>query len=297
MDERIGFVGLGHMGHPMAGHLVRHGYRVLAWDHDAGARGRFATESATAPLADAGELASADVLITMLPTGEAVRQVLTDGGAASLVDTLRAGSLVIDTTSSEPENTRTLGAMLARRGVAMVDAPVSGARKGAMEASLVFMIGGDDAAVDRACAVLSVMGSRLIRTGPLGSGHAMKALNNFVSAAGFAAACEALVIGRQFGLDDAVMVEVLNQSTGRNFATKVSLPRIVSRDFNGTFSLSLFTKDTRIAAAMAEAGGVTAPISQLVYARMAEAVEHLGGDGDHTTAMLHWETQVRRPGA
>ncbi len=295
MDKTIGFVGLGHMGFPMAGHLVRRGYPVLAWDCDAAARARFAAEFGGAPLADASELAPADILITMLPTGEVVRQVLTEGRTASLLATLRAGGLVIDTTSSEPAGTRELGAMLASRGVAMVDAPVSGARKGALEASLVFMIGGDDAAVDSACAVLSVLGSRLIRTGPLGSGHAMKALNNFVSAAGFAAACEALVIGRQFGLDAGVMVEVLNQSTGRNFATKVSLPRIVARDFNGTFSLGLFTKDARIAAAMAEASGVTAPISQLVHARMAEAVAELGGEGDHTTAMLHWETQVRRP--
>ena len=290
MDEAIGFVGLGHMGSPMAGHLVQRGYRVLAWDHDAAARERFATQSGAAPIVDASELGRADILITMLPTGDIVRQVL-----AGLSACLRPGSLVIDTTSSEPEGTRQLGAMLAARGIAMVDAPVSGARKGALEASLVFMVGGDDAAVERANASLSVLGSRLIRTGPLGSGHAMKALNNFVSAAGFAAACEALVIGRQFGLDDGVMTEVLNQSTGRNFATKVSLPRIVSRDFNGTFSLGLFTKDTRIAADMAEASGVTAPISQVVHARMAEAVARLGGNGDHTTAMLHWETQVRRP--
>jgi 3-hydroxyisobutyrate dehydrogenase len=120
----------------------------------------------------------------------------------------------------------------------------------------------------------------------------MKALNNYVSAAGFAAACEALIIGRQYGLDPAIMVDVLNLSTARNFATKVSLPRIVAREFVGTFSLGLFTKDIKIAADMATAAGVTAPISQLVHARMAEAVAELGGDGDHTTAHLHWERQV-----
>ena len=93
------------------------------------------------------------------------------------------------------------------------------------------------------------------------------------------------------------MTEVLNLSTGRNFSTEVSLPRIVARNFKGTFTLGLFTKDTKIAAEMADAAGVTAPISHLVHARMAEAVDKLGGDGDHTTAQLHWETQVRQPRA
>jgi 3-hydroxyisobutyrate dehydrogenase len=289
----VGFIGLGHMGYAMAANLARRGHTVCAWDRDTGARARFAAEFSMPAPANLGELAAADIVITMLPTGAVVREVLEGGGAVSLVNTLRPGSIVIDTTSSVPDGTKALGAALAARGVAMIDAPVSGARKGALDGTLVFMIGGDDeAALVRATPALAAMGTRLIRTGPLGSGNAMKALNNFVSAAGFAAACEALVIGGQFGLDPAVMTEVLNLSTGRNFSTEVSLPRIVARNFKGTFTLGLFTKDTRIAAEMADAAGVTAPISHLVYARMAEAVEKLGGDGDHTTAQLHWETQV-----
>ncbi len=281
------------MGSAMAANLVRKGFTVRTWDRDPEARARFAAENGVAETAAFTDLAAADIIVTMLPTGDVVNRVLTDGGAESLINTLRPGSIVIDTTSSVPDGTRALGAALAARGVALIDAPVSGARKGALDGTLVFMIGGDDAAaLDRATPVLSAMGTRLIRTGPLASGNAMKALNNYVSAAGFAAACEALIVGREYGLDPAVMVDILNISTGRNFATKVSLPRIVDRNFVGTFSLGLFTKDIKIAADMAEAAGVTAPITHLVHARMAEAVAALGGDGDHTTAHLHWETQV-----
>jgi 3-hydroxyisobutyrate dehydrogenase len=294
--ETIGFIGLGHMGAAMAANLVRRGYRVLGWDRDPAARARFATDAASAEPAAIADLAAADIPITMLPTGDVVRHVITDGGGDSLANTLRPGAVVIDTTSSVPDDTRALGALLAARSVAMIDAPVSGARRGALDGTLVFMIGGDDAAaLERSTPVLAAMGTRLIRTGPLASGHAMKSLNNYVSAAGFAAACEALVIGGQYGLDPAVMVDVLNVSTGRNFATKVSLPRIVKREFIGTFSLGLFTKDLKIVADMARAAGVTAPLAELVHARMAKAVAVLGGDGDHTTAQLHWERQVAPP--
>ena len=248
------------MGSAMAANLVRKGFTVRTWDRDPEARARFAAENGVAETAAFTDLAAADIIVTMLPTGDVVNRVLTDGGAESLINTLRPGSIVIDTTSSVPDGTRALGAALAARGVSLIDAPVSGARKGALDGTLVFMIGGDDAAaLDRATPVLSAMGTRLIRTGPLASGNAMKALNNYVSAAGFATACEALIVGREYGLDPAVMVDILNISTGRNFATKVSLPRIVDRNFVGTFSLGLFTKDIKIAADMAEAAASPPP--------------------------------------
>ncbi len=123
----------------------------------------------------------------------------------------------------------------------------------------------------------------------------MKAMNNLVSGAGFAAVCEAVIVGRRYGLDPAAMMEVLNASTGRNFTTENNLEKIVTRAFDGTFALGLFAKDIGIAAAMADAMGVASPLSHLVHRLMAEARDALGGDGDHTTAILHWERTAASP--
>lgn len=143
------------MGYAMAANLARRGHTVRAWDRDAAVRARFAAEFSMPAAAGLDDLAAADIVITMLPTGAVVRQVLESGGAASLVNTLRPGSIVIDTTSSVPDGTTALGAALAARGVAMIDAPVSGGRKGALDGTLVFMIGGnDDAALARATPIL-----------------------------------------------------------------------------------------------------------------------------------------------
>jgi 3-hydroxyisobutyrate dehydrogenase len=292
--ETIGFIGIGTMGWEMAAHLARAGHEVIAYDLDAARRERFAREFSTRQPAGLADLARASILITMLPNGAVVRQVLTEGGASSLAERLQPGSVLLDTTSSVPAGTRELGALLARRGVAMLDAPVSGGRIGAVQADLVFMLGGEDAAaIERVTPILAPMGKRVFRTGPLGSGHAMKAMNNFVSCAGFAAACEALIIGQRFGLDPAVMVDILNVSTGRNFSTERSMQRIVDRSYNGTFKLGLFTKDVKIAADMADEMGVAGPISHMAYQWMAEALERIGGEGDHTTAYAYWEKQSR----
>ena len=295
MNETIGFIGIGTMGWQMAAHLARAGHTLLAYDVNAGTREQFAKEFSTRRPAGPGDLADASIVITMLPNGAVVRQVLTEGGTVSLAERLKPGTIVLDTTSSVPAGTIELGALLAKRGIALLDAPVSGGRIGAADADLVFMLGGNDApAIERIKPVLAAMGKRVFRTGPLGSGHAMKSMNNFVSGAGFAAACEALIIGRRYGLDPSVMVDILNVSTGRNFSTERSMQRIIDRTYKGTFKLGLFTKDLKIAADMAGHAGVAGPIAHATYRWMAEALEHIGGEGDHSTAHAYWEKQPKR---
>ena len=295
-QEKIGFIGIGTMGWEMAANLVRAGFRVQAYDANPATRERFAKEFSTLEPAAVGDLCQCTVIITMLPNGAVVRAALTEGGSESLVERLKPGSIVLDTTSSVPSGTIKLGAEIAEHGIILLDAPVSGGRIGAADGDLVFMLGGnDEAAITRIRPVLDTMGKRVFRTGPLGSGHAMKSMNNFVSCAGFAAACEALIIGRKFGLDPAIMVDILNVSTGRNFSTERSMQRIIDRSFKGTFKLGLFTKDLKIAADMAESGGVAGPISRMTYAWMAEALEHIGGEGDHSTAYAYWEKQPKQP--
>lgn len=294
-DKLIGFIGLGNMGTAMARHLVRGGFEVLAYDIDAEKRAAFAEETGMRNPATVAELAEATVLLTMLPNGAIVRKVLDEGGAAGLLGQMQPGTLMIDTTSSPPEATRELATALKARGCHLVDAPVSGARAGAEAADLVFMIGcDDDAVLERARTVLSCLGNRLFHLGPVGAGHAMKALNNYVSAAGYVAAAEAMIIGTEVGLDPAQIVDVLNVSTGRNFSTEVSMPRILREDFERRFTLELYTKDVRIAANLGDSAGVTAPLTHLVHDRFAAARDAVGPDLDHTEAYEYW---ARKPEA
>ncbi|HSB78127.1 MAG TPA: NAD(P)-dependent oxidoreductase [Candidatus Methylomirabilis sp.] len=278
----VAFIGLGKMGAPMAGHLVAGGWKVRGYDLSATALDAFATANPKAVrTASAAEAAArADVAITMLPDGNAVRQtVLADG----LARALGPGGLVIDMSSSSPVDTRRLGEELAARGIGLVDAPVSGGVKRAVAAKLAIMAGGDATLVERCRPLLGAMGTTIFATGPLGSGHAMKALNNFVSAAGLVALCEALIIGRRFGLDRSLIVDILNASTGRNNSTEVKAKQfILSGAFNSGFSLGLMAKDLRTAAELAEHLGVTAPVSRATRDLWAQAQGSLGPDADHT---------------
>jgi 3-hydroxyisobutyrate dehydrogenase len=273
----------------MAANLSGAGFELVVRDLDAERQQAFVEEHGCAGAAGPGGFAEAGVVVTMLPDGGDVREALFGEGA--LAPALAAGSVVVDMSSSAPQGTRETGALLAPLGVALVDAPVSGGVPRAEAATLTIMLGADDEeAAERALPVVEAMSERIFRTGPLGTGHAMKALNNFVAAAGFTAAAEALLVGRRFGLDPGVMVEVLNASTGRNFSTEFTLPsHVLTRAFATGFALGLMTKDVGIAADLADAVDVESPLSHLVRDRLAEAVGSLGPGVDHSAAVLHWE--------
>jgi 3-hydroxyisobutyrate dehydrogenase len=273
----VAFVGLGTMGAPMAGHLATKGYAVRGWDISEAARA--ASPVPVAPSARAA-LSGAEAIITMLPDGNAVREALLEGDA--LADAA-PGALVIDMSSSDPLGTRALGEALASRGLAVIDAPVSGGVRKAREASLAIMAGGEPGEIDRAMPLLEAMGVSVFRCGALGAGHAMKALNNYVSAAGLVAAVEALAIGRRFGLDPETMVDVLNASTGRNNSTENKLKQqVIPRSFAAGFAIGLMAKDVAAAARLADGLGVEAPLAQAMAERWAEAAHRLGPGADHT---------------
>jgi 3-hydroxyisobutyrate dehydrogenase len=190
--------------------------------------------------------------------------------------------------------TRELGKVLDREGVVLIDAPVSGAVPRAKTGTLAIMIGGDDKkAIERAKPLLLSMGKQLFETGPLGSGHAMKALNNYIAAAGYTAVAEALLIGQRFGLDQNVMVDILNVSTGRNFTTEVMIKEhVLGGKFATGFALGLMAKDVRIAADLGEAVGLDAPVSRLVRERWAAARDKLGATRDTSEAILGWKDDL-----
>ena len=279
---RIAFLGLGMMGLPMATRLLQAGFAVRGFDPAEAARAGFAAAGGTVCASAAEAAAGSAALITMLPDGKAVAAALL-GDAPPLVGHLAPGAVAIDMSSSAPVGTRALAAPLAALGVGLVDAPVSGGVRRARDGSLAIMAGGPEDLVARVRPVLQAMGGSIFATGPVGSGHAMKALNNYVSAAGLLAACEALRVGRAFGLDPSLMTDVLNASTGRNNSTEVKLkPFVISETYASGFSLALMAKDLRTADDLARHLRVAAPLSHSVAALWRQADAMLGAGADHT---------------
>jgi len=241
---KIGFLGLGNMGAPMARRLIERGFNVRVYDRDRAVMAAFSAH-AVADIAQVGR--AVDVLITMLPNGQVVRDVLLDE-AGALRDA-SAGLIVMDMGSSDAIGTRTLGAELSRRGIVMVDAPVSGGVQLAGQGKLVMMLGSDDAAaLERVQPILDVLGTRHIHVGALGTGHAAKAINNVIAAATIAATAEGLVLGQRFGIEPQILLEVINHSTGRSQVSEGLFPsQVITRKFALGFSLGLMRKDVRLA--------------------------------------------------
>src|ERR1700728_4632016 len=253
---RVGFIGIGNMGWPMASHIAQAGHELTVFDANAARAKRFAEEFTCKAAESLADVAANEIIVTMLPTGRIVCQALTEDQDGAFAKALKPGRLVIDMSSSEPVGTRELGAELAKRGATLLDAPVSGAVPRAKTGTLAIMIGGDDkAAIERAKPLLLAMGKQLFETGSLGTGHAMKALNNYIAAAGYTAVVESLLIGQRFGLNQETMVDILNVSTGRNFTTEVMIKeQVLGGKFATGFALGLMAKDVKIAADLGEAG-------------------------------------------
>ncbi|MGH3390648.1 MAG: NAD(P)-dependent oxidoreductase, partial [Actinomadura sp.] len=234
----IGFVGLGNMGSPMVERLLAAGYGVRAYDTDPAARGRFArTPGATVAEALAEVADGAHAVVLMLPDSAAVRAVLLDG---DLLAHLTPGTVLLDMGSSEPFVTRELAATADGRGVPMVDAPVSGGVQGARKGTLTIMTGGAPAPVAAVRPLLEVLGGKVLHVGPAGAGHALKALNNLLSATHLLVSSEAVLAGREFGLDPVVILEAINGSSGRSGSTETKWPKfMLDRAFDSGFGLRL----------------------------------------------------------
>ena len=297
--KTVGFIGIGNMGRPMAANLVKGGYQVVAYDADATRAAQFAKDAGAKSAATLAELGKqVDAIVTMLPTGKEVRACLLETEGGALAANLPKGALVIDMSSADPVGTRATHADLAKRGLAFVDAPVSGGVPRATDGSLAIMIGGDAAAVAAAKPVLSKMGTRLFEVGGPGNGHAMKALNNFVAGTGFIAVAEAVLVGKRFGLDPTVMIDVMNVSTGKNFNTEnVVKQHVISGAFASGFALGLLAKDVKIAADLASAIDVDSPLTRLSSALLGEARDRVGGEKDHTLAYTYWEKRDKKAAA
>ena len=281
---QIGFIGLGQMGAPMASQLIRAGHSISVFDKSEDARQLLSSRGATVASSVADAVRDARQIILMLPNSQIVEDVIfaDDGVLASM----KEDALLIDMGSSHPIETKKIGARLSAAGRRFVDAPVSGGVKRAEAGQLAIMVGGTDADVKDATPILEVMGSTITHTGDLASGHALKALNNLLSASGLIAAAEVLLVGQRFGLDPSTMLDALNQSSGMNNSTKNKLPQFVlTRSFDSGFSLDLQVKDLAIAIDLAQETKTPAPSSEATLDLLRQAQSMLGQGRDHTEAV------------
>ena len=274
----IAVIGLGNMGRPMAACLARAGFQVVGYDASPDASTKFSAAGGKVAPTAAEAVSKAAVVVTLLPDGKIVRKAV-----EGIQPHLAPGTVVIDMSSSAPVGTKQLGEELIAAGFEFVDAPVSGGVKRATDGTLAIMVGGDISTLEKVRPVLEAMGKSIFHAGPLGAGHAAKALNNYVSAAGLAAAVEAVAIGKKFGIEPDVLVDVLNASTGRNNSTENKIKQfVIPEKFTSGFSLSLMAKDIRTAQELAEQIGVTAPLAEEVSELWDNALDTLGPSADHT---------------
>lgn len=274
------FVGLGMMGRPMAGHIATAGYPLIVSDVSESVVAEVCSELSARDLKAVNAIDEVDVVITMLPNSAVVRAVLL--GAEGIAPRLKKGAMVIDMSSSEPLLTRELAEELDQLSIGLIDAPVSGGVKRAISGTLAVMVGGSEASVGKYSALISRMGA-ITHVGPVGAGHAIKALNNYVSAAGLLATVEALHIGEKFGLDPAVMTEVLNTASGSNFATQNKVRQfMLSGTYGSGFALQLMVKDLKIAVDLAEQMDQPMDLGHRCLDVWKDAASHSDPRTDHT---------------
>ena len=291
VGQVVGFVGVGNMGWPMAACLSNAGFTLNVNDNRREVANNFVQQvGGTAPDTLRELAARSDVIVTMLPTSAIVEHVLT-AGDDNLFAGLKPGTVIVEMSSGVPSVTQILAEKVASLGGTLIDAPVSGGVPRAKTGQLAIMVGGDAAAIDRAMPVLSAMGASVLRTGAVGSGQAMKALNNLVSTGGFLIGIEALLIGQRFGLDPAVMTDVLNAATGMNNSTQKKFKQfVISRKFDAGFTMGLLAKDLSIALQVGRETGTPTPVSSLCRELILAAQTMFGSDADHTEMARLCET-------
>jgi 2-hydroxy-3-oxopropionate reductase len=284
VGERVGFIGLGIMGRPMAGHLLAAGLPVTVHSRSPGPVDELVAAGA-APASSPAEVAAAsDVVITMLPDTPDVVQVVT-----ALVPSLGPGSLVIDMSSIDPGPARELAAAVAAAGSSMLDAPVSGGQKGAIDAALSIMVGGDDAAFARAEPILRRMGANVVHVGPPGAGQVTKACNQLVVAATIEAVAEALLLAERAGVDPTKVREALLGGFAGSKILEVHGQRMLDRTFEPGFRIRLHRKDARIVEAAAGDAHSPIPSFAVVTEQLQRALD--AGDGELDHAALYRELE------
>jgi len=274
----VGIIGLGNMGNGMAQSLLRAGYQVIGTDLGE-AQQKAARDLGVDVVADIKALcARTTEIILSLPMAVHVQAVVQ--GPGGIIEHAQAHSLVIDTSTSEPEITRALAAQLVERGHQLLDAPVSGGPAGAAAGSMVMVVGGEATALSRARPCLDALSSKIVHLGQSGNGHVAKLINNLLCAAHLVTTAEAIALGKKAGLDPAALIEGLNAGSGRSAISEVNFPRwILNQEFDSGFSMQLMRKDVRLAKQLIDDMEMDLSLSEKAAAIWAES-ENAIADGE-----------------
>ncbi|MFM0337118.1 NAD(P)-dependent oxidoreductase [Paraburkholderia fungorum] len=277
--KTVGVIGLGNMGRGMALSLKRGGYRVLGFDAAPGVAAKLQEEGVEARASIAGMARDADILILSLPTSDVVEQVVL--GQGGVADNAKAGLIVVDTTTADPNSTRKVAAALREVQVGFVDGPVSGGPKGAANATMTMVLGGAPEDVAAVEPVLAVISAKRVHVGPVGAGHVTKIINNLLTGIHLLATSEAVRAAQAVGVDPQKLVEALNGGSGRNSATLTNYPTWIFNDaFDSGFTMKLMRKDVRLAMDLLRSVHANAPMSTEAGRLWAESAATIGDAED-----------------
>ncbi|MEH7121716.1 NAD(P)-dependent oxidoreductase [Bacillus sp. JJ1503] len=284
MSESVGFIGLGKMGLPMAKNLLKKGYNVFGIDIDQAAKLEFQSFGGNIGKIE-DWVHNVQFILLMLPSSTIVNKVLQEILEAYTAEKNMHQDplMIIDMSSSYPAETRKNSERLDSHRICFIDAPVSGGVKKAIDGSLTVMAGGTSEQFEKCKRLLSVLGSNLFHIGPVGSGHLMKAINNYLSATHLLASCEAVQLLEAFDVQPEQAIHVINHSTGRSGSTEYKFPNfILNEEYNSGFALDLLRKDVEMAKQLFIDAQAATSIPQLVFEKFDEASKALEKNADHT---------------
>lgn len=287
--RRIGFVGLGIMGSPMCRNLLKAGYAVTVYNRSAGAIAKLADSGAVAGKSLQDIAAHSDIVITMLPDGPEVEEVVL--GPGGLLERMRPGSTVIDMSSVSPIVAQKIGAACAVKGVRFLDAPVSGGEPKAIEGTLAVMAGGEKSVFDDVFPVLQSMATSVTHTGPVGAGNFTKLANQMIVACNIAAMGEAFVLAANAGLDPAVVFHAIKGGLAGSTVLNAKAPMVIGRNFAPGFRIRLHQKDLRNALSAAESMKIALPLTSVVQQMLLSLIAQGKGDLDHS-AIVQFAEQL-----
>ena len=287
MPDTIGFIGLGIMGRPMAHNILKAGFPLVVQNRHQGVTDEFLAAGARAGTRPRDIAASCDVVITMLPGPAQVEEVLL--GPGGIIEGAHAGLVVIDMSTIAPVVTNALADRLAERGVAMLDAPVSGGDKGAIAGTLSIMVGGDDDTFRRCMPIFQALGKTIVHVGGSGAGQVVKACNQIVVALVIEAVSEALVLGSKAGVDPAKILQVLGGGLAANRVMELRGASMLAHDFTPGGRVRFHHKDLGFALETARRYGVSLPVTALVDQMFASLEVKGRGDLDHSALLTYLE--------
>ena len=284
---KIGFIGLGIMGKPMAKNLIKAGYDLIVYDLNAGAMDEVAACGCEKAKSIRDAAAVADVLITMVPNSPQVKQVLLAEGGA--IETLRKGAVVVDCSSINPIASREVAAALAEKGIEMLDAPVSGGEPKAIDGTLAFMVGGKQEVFDQYKKILSHMGSSMVLCGGIGAGNVTKLCNQVIVAVNIAAVSEALMLGQSAGVEPEKIFEAIKGGLAGSTVMNAKAPMMLDQNFKPGFRVDLHIKDLNNVLDAAKSVDSPVPLTAQVMEMM--KILHRDGDGscDHSALVKYYQ--------